>query len=82
MPARVHRDDVGLAFAKRAGGAGPAAQLDVAGVVELVLIVADQRFQIAGGEFFQHALVPGQLRIGVTVGAGKCDMPPDDRMTV
>jgi hypothetical protein len=47
MPARIERDDVGLALAERAGRAGPAAQLDVAGVVELGLVIADQRFEMS-----------------------------------
>src|SRR5439155_16036399 len=32
MPARIEREDVGLALAKRAGRAGPTAQLDIAGL--------------------------------------------------
>jgi hypothetical protein len=63
VPARVHRDHVGLAFAECTGGAGPAAQLDIAGVIELGFVEADQRFQMPGGELFQEPLVPGQFRI-------------------
>ena len=48
MPARIHRDDVRLTFAQRTGGAGPAAQFDISGVVQLGFVETDQRFQIAG----------------------------------
>jgi hypothetical protein len=41
VPARIHGEDVGLPFATRAGSAGPAAQLDIAGVVKLGLVVTD-----------------------------------------
>src|SRR6516162_8296001 len=44
MPARVQADHIWLALAQRTGGARPTAQLDIAGVVELGFIVADQRF--------------------------------------
>src|SRR5260221_24438 len=71
MPARIHGHDIGLALAQRAGRAGPAAQLDIAGVVELGLIVADQRFQVSALELFERAGVPVELRIGIAVGAGK-----------
>ncbi len=71
MPARLHRDEVGLAFAESAGAAGPAAQFDIAGVVEFGFIIADQGFEIAGFELCQSELVPAQLRIAVAVGAGE-----------
>jgi hypothetical protein len=60
VPARVHRDDIGLALAEHAGRGGPAAELDIAGAVELVLVVADQRFEVAGGEPRQGRLVPAR----------------------
>ena len=71
MPARIHRHHVGLALAQGAGGAGPAAQFDIAGVVELGFVIADQGFQISRREFFQNAPVPGEFGIRVAVGAGK-----------
>src|SRR5215510_10313061 len=71
VPARVERDDVGLALAKRAGRAGPAAQLDIAGVVELGLVERDQRLETAGCKLLEQALVPGQLRVRISVGARK-----------
>src|SRR5207245_9434301 len=71
MPARIERHDLGLALAERTGRAGPAAQLDVAGLVELGLVEADQRLEPAGGKLLEQALVPGELRVGVAVGAGK-----------
>src|SRR5262245_59542184 len=58
VPARVHGDDVGLALAQGAGGTGPAAQLDVAGLIELALVEADQRLELAGRELLQYARVP------------------------
>ena len=69
MPARVHGYDVRLALAERTGGAGPAAQFDVAGIVELGLVEADQRFELSGRELGKQRVVPIELRIGVAVGA-------------
>src|SRR5262245_39255306 len=71
MPARVERDDVGLALAERARRAGPAAQLDIAGVVKLGLVEGDERFEPAGRELLEHALIPCQLRVRVAIGARK-----------
>ncbi len=71
MPARLHRDEVGLTLAERARRAGPAAQFDIAGGVELGFVVADQRFQIAGGEPGERRLVPGEVRARIALGAGE-----------
>src|SRR5258705_12099925 len=71
MPARIHGYDVGLALAQCAGRAGPAAQLDIAGVVELGLIVADQRLQVSTAELRKRPGVPVELRVGVAVGPGE-----------
>ena len=75
MPARVHGHDVGLALAERAGRAGPAAQLDIAGLVEFGFVEPDQRLQIAAGELVEQAFVPVELRVGIAVGAGKMRHP-------
>src|SRR5262245_66071023 len=58
MPARIHRYDVGLALAQRAGRASPAAQLYIAGIVELALVIADQGFQVPRLELAERAPVP------------------------
>src|SRR5215208_5743379 len=71
MPARVERDDVRLALAQGARRTGPAPELDIAGLVELVFVVADERFQIAGGKLAENLLVPRQLRVRVALGAGE-----------
>ena len=71
MPARIHRDHLRLAFAEGARRAGPAAQFDIAGFVELGFVKSDQRFEIAGRKLFQYAPVPAQLGIGVAIGARK-----------
>jgi len=41
VPARLQRDDVGLALTKCACGASPAAELDIAGGVEFGRVIAD-----------------------------------------
>ena len=71
MPARLQRGDVGLAVAERAGGGGPAAQFDIAGLIERGFVPADQRLQIAGAELSHDRLVPGELRMRITLGAGE-----------
>src|SRR5262245_23721655 len=71
VPARVERHDLGLALAERARRAGPAAQLDVAGLIELGLIEADQRLEPAGGKLLEQALIPGDLWVGVAISAGE-----------
>ena len=71
MPARFQRGDVGLALAERSGGGRPAAQLDIAGLIERGFVPADQRFQIAGAQLSHHRLVPGELRMRITLGAGE-----------
>ena len=54
-----------------APAAQAAAQLDIAGIVELALVIADQRFQVPGLELAERPPIPIELRIGVAVGAGK-----------
>ena len=71
VPARVHRDHLRLAFAQGARGAGPAAQLDIAGFIKLGFVKTDQRLEISGGELFQNATVPPELGIGVAIRAWK-----------
>src|SRR5437867_12464786 len=71
VPARIELHDVGLALAERAGGDGPAAQLDVAGVVELLLVVGEERAQVAGAQRLEGALVPGEVGAGILFGAWK-----------
>jgi hypothetical protein len=65
VPARLQRDDVGLAFTKLARGAGPAAKFDIAGVVEFGGVITDQRFEIAGGNSCERLAVPGKVGCGI-----------------
>src|SRR5262249_54567320 len=71
MPARIERDYVRFAFAQCAGCTSPASQFDIAGVVKLLFVVANQGLQIACCKLFQRAAVPGELRTGIAVSAGK-----------
>jgi len=46
VPARLQRDDVGLALAKRARGASPAAKFDIAGGVEFGRVITDRDLRL------------------------------------
>ena len=76
MPARLQRDDVGLALAERAGRRSPASQFDIAGLIERRLVITDQRFQIPVGQLCEDRLVPSEFRLGIALGPGEMRHAP------
>jgi len=70
VPARLQRDDIGLALTKRARGASPAAEFDIAGGVECGCVITGQRFEVAGGNPGERLAVPGKVGCRIAFSPG------------